>query len=149
MNHQAVHNYHVPLPGKALPGLLFILLLSANGFSQGGPKGAIAGTVRDTSGGTLPGATVEIINQATEVSERTVITNTDGSFSATLLPVGSYRVVVTLAGFSKAEAPGIRVLVSEITTVNLTMKVGAITETVTVTDVAAPVQLSSPATGET
>src|SRR5436309_5139306 len=149
MNQQAVHRYHIPLPGKALPGVHFILQLSANGFSQGGPKGAIAGTVRDTSGGTLPGATVEIINQATEVSERTLITNTDGSFSATLLPVGSYRIVVTLAGFSKAEAPGIRVLVSEITTVNLTMKVGGITETVTVTDVAAAVQLASPATGET
>src|SRR5439155_13680775 len=115
----------------------------------GGPRGAIAGTVRDTTGGALPGGTVEIINQATGISERTLITNTGGSFSATLLPVGTYRVVVTAAGFSKAEAPDIRVLVSEITTVNLTMKVGAITETVTVTDVAAPVQLSSPVTGET
>src|SRR5207247_9122966 len=113
------------------------------------PSGGRTGTGRRTTVAPLPGASVEIVNQATDISERTLITNTDGSFSATLLPVGTYRVVVTDSGFSKAEAPDIRVLVSEITTVNLTMKVGPITETVTVTGVAAPVQLSSPVTGET
>ena len=73
MNHHAIHRYQVPLCGKALPVLISLLLFSAGGFSQGGPKGAIAGTVKDTTGGALPGATVEIINEATEVSERSVL----------------------------------------------------------------------------
>ena len=149
MNHHVVLRHQAPELGRILLGLLFTFALSANVFPQGGQRGAIAGTVRDTTGAALPGASLEIINQATNVGERTVITNTDGSFSATLLPVGTYRVVATLAGFSKTEARDIRVLVSETTTVNLTMKVGGITETVTVTDVAAAVQLASPATGET
>src|SRR5216117_1123142 len=92
MNHHVVLRHQAPELGRILLGLLFTFALSANVFPQGGQRGAIAGTVRDTTGAALPGASLEIINQATNVGERTVITNTDGSFSATLLPVGTYRV---------------------------------------------------------
>ena len=88
MNHHVVLRHQAPELGRILLGLLFTFALSANVFPQGGQRGAIAGTVRDTTGAALPGASLEIINQATNVGERTVITNTDGSFSATFLPVG-------------------------------------------------------------
>ncbi len=133
----------------ALFGFCLLFGVSIPGFSQGGQRGAITGVVKDSTGGTVPGATLTVINQDTGVTERTLITDSMGSFSATLLPVGTYRVEVTLTGFSKAVAPNIKVLVSETTTVNLTLRVGEISETVTVSGAAAPVQLSSPTTGET
>src|SRR5207247_8103019 len=116
MNHYVVRRHQAPELGRILLGLLFTFALSANAFPQGRQTRAIARTVRDTTGAALPGASLEIINQATNVGERTVITNTDGSFSATFLPVGTYRVVATLAGFSKTEARDILRLRSETTT---------------------------------
>ena len=132
--------------------LLFALLalaLAAPAFAQGGATGAISGTIKDPTGAYLPGTKVEIVNQATGVAERTVTTNDDGAFTVTLLPVGTYRVVATATGFSRAEAPDVQVNVTETTTVNIQMQVGAVNESVTVTDAAAAVQLSSATTGTT
>jgi hypothetical protein len=129
--------------------LLLMCGLAARGFAQGGPRGAIAGTVQDPSGAAVPGAQVEIINQATGQTERTVTTGSDGSFNVTLLPIGTYRVVVTASGFAKAEAPDIKVNVTETTSVALSLKVGQIAEAVTVTGAATPVQLNSATTGQT
>lgn len=124
-------------------------LTAADCLAQAGSTGAITGTIKDPAGAAIPGAQVDIINQETGVTERTVTTNDDGSFSINLLPVATYRIIVTAAGFSKTEAPGIRVSVTETTNVNLTTTVGEVTETVTVTDAASTVQLNSPTTGQT
>jgi len=132
-----------------LLGLFFALGLAANGLAQGGARGAISGVVKDPNGAVVPGAQVEIINQGTGVIERTLTSGSDGSFTATLLPVGTYRIVVTAKGFAKTEAPDVRVKVTEITNVVVSLKVGEITETVTITEAAVPVQVSSPVTGQT
>ncbi len=129
--------------------LILILGISTLGFPQGGPTGAITGTVRDTTGAIVPGVSVSIINQATNVTERTLISDASGNFTAPLLPVGTYRIEATLPGFAKAVAPGIIVRVTEVATVNLTMKVGQISEEVTVTGAQAPVHLTESSTGET
>jgi hypothetical protein len=142
-------------PRSAIPwlggflGLFLVLAISVNALAQGGPKGALNGTVKDTTGAMVPGATVTIINQDTGLTERTLFTNQDGFFTATLLPVGTYRVEVTMTGFSKAAATNVKVQVTETATVSMTLQVGQLTETVTVTDAQAPVQLTAPTTGET
>jgi hypothetical protein len=129
--------------------MLIALALVTNGLAQGGPRGGISGVVKDPNGALVADAQVEIVNKETGITERTVQTSSDGVFTATLLPVGIYRVVVTASGFSKAEAPDVRVRVTETTSVTIDLKVGQVTDVVTVTGAATEVQLNSATTGQT
>ena len=65
------------------------------------------------------------------------------------MPPGTYKLVVTASGFSKVELPDVKVNVTETTTVNVPLKVGQISETVTVTEAASQIQLNSATTGQT
>src|ERR1700675_3976897 len=71
--------------------------LLGQAFAQGGATGAISGTVQDASGAVVADADVRIINQDTGTVTRVTKTDATGSFTATLLPVGSYTVNVTSA----------------------------------------------------
>src|SRR5499426_3785125 len=130
-------------------GLILGSPVMTRALAQGGNRGAITGTIKDPGGAAIPNARVEIINQQTSATERIVTTNSDGSFSATLLPVAIYRVVVTAAGFTKAEADNVKVNVTETTNITISMKIGVVTETMSVSGTATTIQTSSPATGET
>ena len=61
-------------------------------------RGAINGTVTDPSGAVVPGAAVKATNKATGIDHATVSTS-DGQFAFQDLPVGTYSVIVTAAGF--------------------------------------------------
>src|SRR5262245_41068905 len=113
--------------------VLLTVLLSASAFAQSqAANGSIEGTVADSSSGVLPGVTVTITNIETG-NERSVTTNEDGFYRALLLPLGRYQVVAELQGFKKANRAGINLQAGELATVNVTMEVGQISETVTVT----------------
>ena len=71
---------------------LIAFVLTAPAFGQGGATGAITGTVEDPSGAVVANAEVRITNQDTNVLERTVTSGADGTFTAPLLPVGTYTV---------------------------------------------------------
>lgn len=129
-------------------GLLFALAASVAAFAQGGASGGITGTVKDPNGAGISGAQVEIINQETAVTERTVMTNSEGGFSVTLLPIGSYRIVITANGFTKTEATNIKVKVTETTNVAIALKIGGVAETITVSDTSTPVQVNTATTGQ-
>src|SRR5579864_1504013 len=94
---------------------LTAVALIAQGFAQGGATGAITGTVQDPSGAFVAGADVRITNQDTQLVERTVKTGPDGSFTAPLLPVGTYTVRIQSGGFAQVDFPGILVRVTETT----------------------------------
>lgn len=64
--------------------LLFGLLGSQQAYGQGGATGAISGSVVDTTGGSVAGADVQIIDTRTELVVRKLPTGSDGSFVATL-----------------------------------------------------------------
>jgi hypothetical protein len=115
-----------------LLGLVLSLGLTVQAMAQGGARGAIAGSIKDPSGAAVPNAKVEITNKQTGVIERAVTTSSDGSFSAPLLPIGMYRVVITASGFAKAEIEDVKVNVTETSTIPITLKVGAVTEAVTI-----------------
>jgi hypothetical protein len=89
--------------------------LVAEAFAQGGATGAITGTVQDPSGAFVAGADVRITNQDTKLVERTVKTGPDGSFTAPLLPVGTYTVSILSGGFAQGDFAGIVVRVTETT----------------------------------
>jgi len=141
------------LSASRVPTLLMaavlILSLVGSALAQGGTRGAISGTVKDEKGAAITGAQIEVVNAVTGITERTTTSDGTGNFTVTQLPAGAYRLVVSLAGFSKAEVPDVKVNVTETTTVNVPLKVGQISESVTVTGAATDVQLSSAATGQT
>src|SRR5882757_3391507 len=74
-------------------------------------RGTILGSVTDSSGAAVPGATVTIKNVGTGLV-RTVTTSDDGSYSAPELPIGNYSVSVEKAGFKLGVVTGIKVEVS-------------------------------------
>jgi hypothetical protein len=91
------------------------LALIAQAIAQGGATGAVTGVVQDSSGAFIANAEVRITNQATKVLERTVKTGADGSFTAPLLPVGTYTVTIQSAGFARGDFSDVVVRVTETT----------------------------------
>src|SRR3990172_2141036 len=94
--------------------------------------GTIAGVVRDSSGGVLPGATVVILNEGTGIA-RTAEANAAGRYSATALSLGNYRVTASQPGFQREVRSGIVLTVGRQAVVDFELPVGAITTTVEVT----------------
>jgi hypothetical protein len=128
--------------------LLFGLLAGSRAYGQGGATGAISGSVVDTSSGSVAGADVQIIDTRTEVVVRKLPTGTDGSFVATLLPPGTYSVVVNKSGFAQAKADGIEVRVTETTKVTITLKPGSVTEVLEISAQVTNVETTTATTGQ-
>jgi hypothetical protein len=82
-------------------GVILSFLLVAGVYSQSTQTGGITGVVTDQGGSLINGATVEVISETTGRSVRTVVVGEDGSFTATLLPPGGYRLEVTAKNFKK------------------------------------------------
>jgi carboxypeptidase family protein/TonB-dependent receptor-like protein len=95
-------------------------------------NGSIEGTVRDNSGAILPGVTVTVTNTDTGTA-RVVITNEEGVYRAPLLPLGTYQVTAELQGFKKFEQHGITLSAGQTVLTNVTLSVGSVSETITVT----------------
>ena len=94
-------------------------------------NGTIEGTIKDPSGGVLPGVSVVVHNIDTG-SERTVVTNESGGFRAPLLSLGTYRVSAELSGFKKYEQVGIKLNAGATIALNIALEVGDLAETVAV-----------------
>src|SRR5271165_6312566 len=90
---------------------LVLLLILANSANAQTFRGTILGTVTDTSGAAIAGATVTIKNSGTGLT-RTVSTSQDGSYAVPELPIGTYTVTVTNTGFKSGVVSGIAVEVS-------------------------------------
>ncbi len=94
---------------------------------------AVAGIVRDSTGASLPGATVEAASPALIEKVRTAFTDGEGRFNIIDLRPGLYTVTFSLSGFTTIVREGIQLGVGFTATVNVTMSVGALAETITVT----------------
>jgi hypothetical protein len=99
--------------------------------------GDITGRVVDPGGSVITGATVTARNTGTGLT-RAATTTSDGDYTITQLPPGLYEITVEAPGFSKALLKDVQVLVGGRETRNISLRTGAVTETVTITtDVAA------------
>lgn len=107
-----------------------------------GALGQITGRIEDASGGVLPGVTIRATNPATGLARDTVA-DAEGVYTISLLPSGSYDLNAELQGFRTVRAEGNVVTVGSSITVNLTMNVGAVTESVTVTGQASAVETTA------
>ena len=108
-------------------------------------QGAIAGVVKDTSGGVLPGVTVEAASPALIEKVRSVITDGTGQYQIVSLPPGAYTVTFTLPGFNTLKREGIELSGNFTAQVNADLRVGALEETVTVTGEAPTVDVQNTA----
>ena len=95
-------------------------------------NGTIEGTVTDNSAAILPGVTVTVTNAETG-TVRSVVTNENGLYRATLLPLGTYRVVAELQGFKKFEQVGVTVGAGQTANIDVRLEVGDLNETISVT----------------
>jgi hypothetical protein len=110
--------------------LALMFVASASALAQE-TRGTIVGHVLDEQGGAMPGVTVTITNVDTNVST-TLTTNSTGYYQAPLLLPGNYRVAAELQGFKTSVRSGVILSVAQQATVDVTLGVGAVSETVTV-----------------
>ncbi len=114
--------------------LLLVLIAFASVPSPGRAQVAQAelrGTVVDQGGGVLPGATITATHVDTGTA-RTTITSATGAYVMPALPIGVYNVTAELAGFTTVSKQGIRLSVGEAASLDFTLKVATIAETITV-----------------
>jgi hypothetical protein len=114
-------------------GLVSLFLLISAGVAHAQTLGTVAGSVKDSSGAVLPGATVEVASPALIEKTRAAVTDGAGQYTIVNLPVGTYSVTFSLSGFNTFRREGIEVAANFTANVNAEMKLGAIAETVTVT----------------
>ena len=107
----------------------------------------ISGTVHDPTGASIPAATIKVIQTETGLT-RTTTTSQDGAYILPSLPIGAYRMEVTKEGFSTFVQPGIILEVNTNPAINPTLKVGAVSEQVTVEAEALAVETHSTGVGQ-
>ena len=113
--------------------LSIVLLLPLHASAQSATTGAIAGEVRDATGGLLPGVTVEAASPALIEKTRTAITDGQGQYKIVELRPGVYTVSFTLPGFSTVRREGLELNSGFTATVTVELKPGGVQETITVT----------------
>jgi outer membrane receptor protein involved in Fe transport len=111
-------------------------------YAQTTTEGAIAGTVVDTAGAAIPGAAVTLHDNGTN-AEIKLVSDSAGYFKAALVPPGIYTVKVSAPGFGVYTANLVPVTVGSLTSVNPSLKLGSVAESVEVNAVASVLKLES------
>ena len=124
--------------------VLLAALAATPAFGQGGATGSIEGTVVDSGGGIIPGATVTATNDAT-AGTSTAVSQANGSFTIPSLVVGKYTVTVALQGFKTAVLKDVQVSAGAPVSIKPILEVGGVTETVVVEGASQIIQTSSSA----
>src|SRR5271168_270683 len=132
------------------PWLLIVALLITCISSSHAQQitGSIVGTVKDQTGAVVPAATVKATNVETGFS-RSAPTNGYGQYRIDYLPVGGYTVELEATGFRRFVQQNIVLNVDQTLTVDITLSVGAATETVTVNTAPPSVNTSDAVLGRT
>ena len=107
--------------------------------AQSGANSSLAGVVVDQSGGVIPGADVTVKNDATG-AEAHSITAENGTFFIPALSAGTYTATVSVPNFKQSITKNIVLVVGVPSNIRITMQIGGVTETVTVTAGAEVVQ---------
>ncbi|MDZ4802988.1 MAG: TonB-dependent receptor [Bryobacteraceae bacterium] len=132
---------------KTAISLLLFLTVSVTTTWAQTATGTIIGTVTDNTGSVVANAKVAVTNTGTN-AKLDVATNSDGGYTAPLLPPGSYSVVVSSPGFKAFEQSGIRLQIQQQARVDVVLQVGGVNESVTVTADAAVVEATSSSVGK-
>ncbi len=113
--------------------LVLLVALAAGALAQSqATTGVIEGIVVDQEGAALPGATVTLRNTATNY-EKVLVTDGSGRFRGLLLPLGPYRITVSLAGFADLVREGIELSVGQAINLRLALQLSTFEEEIVVT----------------
>jgi len=129
--------------------LLAAALLCAGAMpaaAQTAAGGDFEGTVRDATGGVLPGANLVLTNVETGV-ERTSVTNEIGRYRIPAVPAGAYALKVSMDGFATMQRDGLTLEVGQVLRVDVTLPPAGVTQEVTVTAAAPIVEQGRAQTG--
>ncbi|HLK08974.1 MAG TPA: TonB-dependent receptor, partial [Candidatus Angelobacter sp.] len=124
---------------------ILMLAFSSQVFAQSA-RARIVGTVKDPGKLAVKGANVTVTNVATGVQTKAV-TDDSGSYQALELPIGSYKVKVECNGFTTTETVAYTLEINQVQRIDVTLTVGAKSETVEVTGEAAQVEVVNPTLG--
>ena len=125
----------------AMGGLFFVLAGSAS--AQSVSSGTIQGTIRDQSGGVLPGVTATLSSPQLQVPQLVQVTDAEGQYRFVDLPAGTYLLKFELTGFSTLIREDLRLTIGFTARVDESMKVGAMEESVTVSGQSPVVDVTS------
>ncbi len=124
---------------KLIPAALALLLLAVPAMAQS-LLGVVTGAVTDESGATLPGATVTLTGARGAV---TAVSDSNGRYRFAAVETGSYSVEATLAGFQSRKVEPVTVTIGKTAAVDLSLKVGGLTDTIEVSAEAPIVDIST------
>jgi hypothetical protein len=125
-----------------------LLVASATLHGQATASAVLEGTIFDASQAAVGGSQVMLINKDTD-ARRTTTSSSTGLYRFDLLPPGHYEIRVTMQGFRTASVGPFELLVSQTSTVNVTLEPGSISETVTVTEEAPIIDVTKTSVGTT
>jgi hypothetical protein len=127
---------------------MWILIFCAGtaAFAQGG-RGGISGLVSDPTGAIVPGAKITLLNHATGIAQHSVTTSA-GLYTFVSLTPGIYQVTASQKGFESVAQDNVKVSVDQVSTVNVTLSVGSVTDTVTVSGSVDLVETSNSTVGQ-
>jgi Carboxypeptidase regulatory-like domain/TonB dependent receptor len=113
--------------------LVLAALLSCGAARAAEVTATISGTVTDSTGAVMPKVPVTLTNTGTNVS-RTILTENDGSYLFTLVPIGTYRVTAERAGFRRYVREGIVLSVNQNAKLDISLQVGQVKDVIEVTE---------------
>jgi hypothetical protein len=137
---------HVLISSVLVVSLLSFFISSVT--AQSTFTGGLTGVVSDPNGAVVPHVIVEITNDRTGKVERSVKTEVDGSYSATMLPPGTYSLRVTASNFKQSFIGGVSVRINETSRQDMKLELGHITETLEVVAARSLVNPLSPVMGQ-
>ena len=133
---------------RAIPAVVFALLLLAAGAADAQTTGRLVGKVMDASSAALPGVVVTVTSPVLQ-GVNTTTSDAEGNYRFLQLPPGTYKVKADLQGFNTLEQPSVDVGLDRTVTVNLTMQIASIAETVQVLAASPVVDTQGTTTGVT
>jgi hypothetical protein len=110
---------------------------------------SIIGQVTDESGGVLPGVTVTAASPSLQAEQVTAVSDDRGEYRLTLLPIGTYTVRYELGGFQTVRREGVRLTVGFVAKLDVTLTLGSVSESVTVSGVTPVVDVTTASTTTT
>ena len=125
-----------------LPALAVVVFYLCALDAQAQMSATLSGAVTDQSGAAVAGATVTAVNSDTGV-KRSAVTNQGGRYELFALPLGRYEVHATKEGFAEEVRSGIRLVVGQEATVDLSLRVGKVSERIVVTEDAPVVSVTT------
>jgi len=126
--------------------LMLVLALIATVRLAAQQTGGFVGHVTDESGAALPGVTVIASSPVLQIKEASAVTDQNGEYRITELPIGTYEITYTLAGFQTVKKDGLRLTQAFTAQIDTMMKVGSLEETITVSGASPVVDVKATST---